>query len=212
MNIAATTSSVAEHFIARLIDAEVHQLPYPHVLIDNCFPLYYYDMMLAELPEDEAYTDRTFENRMMARVEQCGPFWQDLSRWMMTREVCGHVIDMFGLKGKFNADLRLVRDTEGYAIKPHTDIKAKAISLLFYLPSDDTKDGVGTSLYIPKDPEFTSDGTRRYEFDQFEKVKTAPFMPNTCLGFPRSNISFHGVRPINVQRRDVLLLNVYHSK
>ena len=219
MIIEADTQSVAEHFARRLLDAQVKREPYEHVYIENVFPLWYYDLLLAELPEDQSYTDRTFDNRAMTRqasLAKLGPFWHDLTRWMLSRECLVPIMDLFSTldhnRGGLGFDLRLVRDSRGYCIKPHTDIKAKAMSLLFYLPSDNERSEIGTRVYVPKEKGFTSDGTRRYEFAEFDSIYTAPFLPNSMFGFPRSDVSFHGVPPIEVTRRDVLLLNAYYTR
>lgn len=196
-----------EHFINRLMAADVVEKPYPHIYLTRCFPEYYYEQMLKELPPDEAYTDRTFENRIMCRTAELSGFWQELNDWMLTRKTIDAVLNVFNKTGPVKADVRLVRDKEGYRIKPHTDIKSKLISLLFYLPKEDS-DG-GTSILIPKKEGFTSDGLKRFEFEDFIKVYTAPFSRNTMFGFPRADNSFHGVEPTTLKQRDVLLLNIY---
>lgn len=47
--------------------------------------------------------------------------------------------------------------------------------------------------------------------NNFTKVKTCKFHPNTLLIFPRTNESFHGVDEINIdsKERDLLLFNYY---
>lgn len=204
---------VATHFIGRMEAADLIAEPYPHIYVTRCFPEWYYAQMLEALPEDEVYTDRTFDHRAMCHAFEAGPFWKDLQRWMLSPPVIKAVLDTFpnlDLDGKLRADVRLVRDTLGYQIKPHTDIKAKLISLLFYLTKESQT--AGTTVMIPKEAGFTSDGTRRYEFGAFTNVFTAPFEPNTMFGFPRSDKSFHGVEATTIGRRDVLLLNLYRFK
>lgn len=201
---------VADHFIDRLMAADVKHAPYQHVYLTRAFPQQYYDLMLEELPPDEAYTDRTFENRAMVQTIALGSFWKDLTVWLTNRDVILTILDTFSLKpATLKVDVRLVRDSVGYKIKPHTDIKSKLLSLLFYLAPDEQHANGGTTIMVPKDRSFTSDGLSRYPFEDFEPVYTAPFMPNTMLGFPRSNVSFHGVEPTRIPKRDVLLLNLY---
>ena len=202
--------NVAEHFISRLESAEIKDSPYKHTYITRAFPQDYYESMLKFLPPDESYTDRTFDNRAMVRAYDLGGFWQGLSIWMTKQNVLRAVLDLFELKpSTIKIDVRLVRDSRGYKIKPHTDIKSKLLSLLFYLAPDETQPGGGTTVMVPKDRSFTSDGLSRYPFEDFENVYTAPFLPNTMFGFPRSPVSFHGVEPTTVEKRDVLLLNLY---
>lgn len=210
MSAVLKTHFAADHLIQRLMDAEVNPDPYPHTYITRAFPKQYYDLMLEELPPDEVYRDHTFDNRMMVRTQELGPFWTDLTDWMLSNEVIQSVLGIFKIKAYgLKADVRLVRDSKGYKIKPHTDIKAKVLSLLFYLAPDEENPGGGTTVMVPKDKSFTSPGTARYPFEDFEDVYTAPFLPNTMLGFPRSDVSFHGVHPTSLERRDVLLLNLY---
>lgn len=208
--LANKPNPVAEHFIGRLMDAEVKRLPYLHAYITRAFPEYYYQEILENLPPDAKYTDRQFDNRMMVSVNDLDAFWRRLGSWMLSREVIGTLLDVFEVNvNRIHAEVRLVRDTQGYKIKPHTDIKSKLLSLLFYLAVDDAHAEEGTTIMIPKKEGFTSDGLTRYPFEDFDGVYTAPFMPNTVLGFPRSEVSFHGVLGTTIPRRDVLLLNMY---
>jgi hypothetical protein len=55
---------------------------------------------------------------------------------------------------RIETDARLVRDFTNYAISPHTDSPRKVVSLLFYLPQDDAKRHLGTSIYAPTNPDF----------------------------------------------------------
>ena len=200
-----------EHLVYRLNDVEVMEAPFPYIYVTRAFPQNYYEAILANLPPDETYKDRTFENRMMVSVKDLNtPFWSELYDWMSSYDLIGTLLNLFKLDcRKLSLDVRLVRDTAGYAIKPHTDIKAKLMSLLFYLPQDESSPESGTSIMLPKDKDFTSDGKMRYAFENFDTVTTAPFVPNTMLGFTRSDVSFHGVHPTSLPVRNVLLLNLY---
>jgi len=212
MKVQASTQDVIQHVLERLGVAVTAEEPYRHFYTDQAFPDWYYEMMLAELPSDDFYTDRTYENRMMISAEACGTFWRELESWMGTSDICALLLKKFDLVGRFGANVRLVRDKSPYKIKVHTDVKSKAVSLLFYLAKNADVPEMGTSVFVPKEQGFSSDGTRRYEFEDFTKVYTAPFLPNTVFGFPRSDVSFHGVEPIDVAQRDVLLLNIYRAK
>lgn len=201
---------VSEHFIGRLLDAEVKTVPYPRIYVTRAFPQYYYEEILENLPTEDKYTDRQFDNRMMVQVKDLGSFWRHCNDWLTSREVIGTLYQIFKLDvRKIKVDVRLVRDSKGYRIKPHTDIKTKLLSLLFYLARDEDSPDEGTTIMTPKKHGFTSDGTTRFPFDEFDDFYTAPFLPNTMLCFPRSEVSFHGVRGTKITTRDVLLLNLY---
>jgi hypothetical protein len=211
MIVEAINESVAQYLAGKLDAAHLTEEPFPHVYIKNVFPQFFYDMALASLPPDEIYADRTFEHRAMAHAKEAGPFWEGVAGWMVTQDICGRLIRLLRLTGKFGADLRLIRDSPGYTIKPHTDIKAKAASCLFYLPENAEHPEIGTSVYVPRQEGFTSDGTRRYEFEEFSKVCTMPFVPNSMFAFARSDASFHAVEPTGFGPRNQLLLNIYRQ-
>ena len=123
----------------------------------------------------------------------------------------------------FSIRIALVKDFTKYNLGAHTDTVGKLMSFLFYIPEDDTLSNFGTSLYQPtskidsdiqqhlkKDKHFTEDETKKY----FKKIKTCPFIPNSVLIFPRTQLSFHGVEEVNINKkeRNLLLLNYYIHK
>ena len=166
---------------------------------------------LAKLEEDE-------------EANQRGHLWRDLSSWLLGDAFRDLIIDKFhigiaerfgeGARLKTDVDGRFVRDFHQYQIHPHTDKPTKLVSLLFYLPADDSLCRHGTVIYRPIDPNFRCDGTTRHSFELFRKVATMSFLPNTLLGFLRTDRSFHGVEEIKDERieRNVLLYNVYVHK
>ena len=115
---------------------------------------------------------------------------------------------------RIETDARLVRDFTNYAISPHTDSPRKLVSLLFYLPQDDRKRHLGTSIYVPKQPDFQCPGTGHHPFEQFNKVATMEYRPNTLFAFVKTERAFHGVDPIADADvvRDLLLYNIYVTK
>lgn len=150
--------------------------------------------------------------------------WSSIARWILGDRFRDLIIGKFmdGIRARFGADARLVttvearfvRDMTDYSIKPHTDTPRKLVSLLFYLPADDALQALGTSLYVPKDPAFRCPGEKRHPFEQFNKVMTAGFLPNSLLGFLKSDQAFHGVEVIRQPRieRNLLLYNIYLEK
>jgi hypothetical protein len=69
---------------------------------------------------------------------------------------------------------------------------------------------LGTSIYKPRNSEFTCWGGPHHPFDQFERTTTVEFLPNRLLAFPKTDRSFHGVEPIEREqvRRRLLINNV----
>jgi hypothetical protein len=88
------------------------------------------------------------------------------------------------------------------------------VSLLFYLPPDDSMRHLGTSIYAPRDPTLRCEGTAHHPFERFKRVATMEYRPNTLFGFFKTDRAFHGVDPIADERveRDLLLYNIYVTK
>jgi hypothetical protein len=110
---------------------------------------------------------------------------------------------------RVSSELLLMRDKAAYALGPHTDNRAKLISVLFYLAPDESAAELGTTLYRPKDPAFLCPGGPHHPRRLFEPVTTLPYRPNTLLAFPKSQRCFHGVEPVAEGRqRDLLLYDI----
>ncbi|KJV08758.1 hypothetical protein VZ95_15695 [Elstera litoralis] len=108
-------------------------------------------------------------------------------------------------------DMILVRDASSDGVKIHTSDPKNLITLLFYLPEDARYAPCGTTLYLPKQRDFRCWGGPHHGFADFDKVWTAPFLPNSLYMFVKSDDSFHGVEPIQIEgmRRDLLLFYVH---
>lgn len=107
----------------------------------------------------------------------------------------------------------LTEDKIGYAIGPHTDAPSRLATILIYVPTDDSSHFAGTSLYVPKNA-----GVKRgvspahFQSQDFHRVYTAPFLPNSALGFVVSPNSFHGVEKVEslpTARRQIMLFLKY---
>lgn len=153
-----------------------------------------------------------------------GTVWHELSTWLMSDAFRDLLIEKFrsGIRERFPAmkrvvaeiDGRFVRDFTQYLIHPHTDQPRKLLSLLFYLPADESLSRHGTAMFRPKDPELRCEGDARHQFESFHKVATMPFVPNALFGFLKTDQSFHGVEEITDAQieRNVLLYNIYVKK
>lgn len=167
--------------------------PYQYAFLSNVFSKELYRDFLDNLPPDGAYKQYSskYPNRYIFSGKQ-DPFWFS-------------VFEQINEKGK--ARSQLCRDFPGYSIGPHTDGRKEHITALLYL-TDREVPYAGTSLYVHKDPEFTSDGTQHLEFQDFRRFASAPYAPNCGFVFKRSDRSFHGVEPVDVIR-NVLQISIY---
>lgn len=214
MSLTRTLASMQARY--QIANSHIKRWPYAHFFVENVFPERFYDDILSHLPSSDHYTTgkSTYHGRKFANPNKL-----DLFDFLLTEDFLKVVITAFlpDFKKRFpNAnfkpemDLRLVLDSDNYSIGPHTDAAWKVASLLFYLPANDDLSDLGTSIYLPKDPNFVCPGGPHHKFEGFDRVWTAPFIPNSCFGFFKTDQSFHGVEPITIPcRRDVLLWNLY---
>jgi len=205
---------IFDQFCYNLCNAPIQTYPFPHFHAFNIFPSDFYEHLLSTLPADADYTASDasdYNGRRFASVDGL-----PLRDAFLSRDFMKRIVRMFGphfpkVEGNVIPELRLIRDGQHYFIGPHTDAPWKLISLLFYLPpSGSNLNDIGTSLYTPRDPTFRCLGGPHHPFELFYRVHTAPFRPNSCLGFLKTSHSFHGVEPISRHiQRDVLLWNLY---
>jgi hypothetical protein len=166
-----------------------------------------------------------FLDQELARLsQQQSDFWRSLAEWMYSDPFASAFVTRFcqALQPRLEAIMRsegqikakgdalLVQDHTRYAIGPHTDAPHRLVTFLFYLPKDDSTRNLGTSVYRPKDPDFTCWGGPHHPFDQFDRVETIEFLPNRLLAFPKTERSFHGVERIEQEKveRRLLINNV----
>ena len=206
-----------EHVIYKLRNAPVSRYPFPHFYAENVFPDDFYWNLLKNLPEDEKYSGDSgtgiYNNRRFAVLDAL-EFDEFKSNHFASSLLSIFPQDFHTRfpdgKAKFSTEWRLVRDEKGYQIGPHTDAKWKVLSLLFYLPVDNSYPDAGTSIFVPEDHKFECAGGPHYNKQGFLKAWTAPYKPNSCFGFWKTSNSWHGVDEIGYKmRRDVLLYNIF---
>jgi len=234
------SSDVEQYLHYRVANARILTYPFAHFYIENIFPSDCYRYLVATLPEQRHYKrlDETgsvakglyperfvcdLEVAQKAELDRDGKtgIWNELARVFLGPEFAHRVlscfydavVQRFGRDSEldFELDCRLFRDFSNYSISPHTDTPKKLVSLLFYMPKDESMEELGTSIYVPKDPSFRCEGRIHHPLDLFKRVMTAPYRPNSLLGFFKTDNAFHGVERIareNTQR-DSILYNIY---
>jgi|GEM_PF-1534626 len=118
------------------------------------------------------------------------------------------------LQDRLNTTFILMQHRNNYYLGPHTDRKEKIITGVFYCPESDELGHLGTTVYDPKVPGFTSDGTVHHNPDDFTKVRTIPYTQNAMLLFFRSDTFFHGVERLTEadlkgSKRSTILFNYW---
>lgn len=224
------------HFIDRLRLTQVDSDPFPHYFLEQVFPEDYYRELLQHLPPSDVYknlyevTDLKldhFRHRDQRDMDQgwteglpseLRPFWTSFNEWFLGEDLAQAVMKSFGLEGPpgVSVESQFIRHRAGYYLGPHSDLYTKLVVLLLYLAPDDSAEHLGTSLYRPRKAGFSCPDSKHYPFEDFIRVKTAPYRPNSLLAFVRSDVSFHGLEPLSEQDvvvagRDVIQY-VIHDK
>lgn len=231
-------SIVNSHISRRLTESQIIYDPFPHLYVRNVFPDQIYEQLLknkpkhSKLPTLQQIGLTTYHQPRKALVltddgiskligEQ-HTFWSNFIEWICSEEFKSIVISKFGelitqrftdKNINFDCTAKYLHDTKGYKLGPHTDRADKVVTLLFYLPDDDSLQQLGTSIYKPKNSNFICEGGPHYDVDRFDLYKTSKFLPNSLFGFFKTNNSFHGVEPVifNVDRQLISYSILYQS-
>jgi hypothetical protein len=211
------------HLVQQIKTTPLKTDPYFYFHTEQVFPAAFYQEILENIPDPsyfsklDSYPQRSiflFATETLERLPFAQfLFWDRFATSITSLKFANALLDKFAspLKERFGEklplekigiDLTIVRDQPGYFIGPHTDHPNKILTLLFYLPSSNAQKHLGTSIYIPKDRSKKCNGYQHHSFDDFDKVSTAPFIPNSVFGFLRSDCSFHGVEPINSEEKE----------
>ena len=231
------SSSAEQYTLYQIANAPLREHPYPHILVQDVFePGFYRGMLENLLPpalmrpikeeravgksySDDRYVCTLTQDRIGALPQPYAEFWGKFTRWLLDTPFALTLFNKFGphiqrrfgdRKPGFYNEALLVDDRARYVLGPHTDTPAKVITLLFYLPADDSRPHLGTSIYVPRDASFRCAGGPHHNFDLFDRVLTMPYLPNTLFAFFKSDNSFHGVEPVRDEnyRRHLLLYDI----
>jgi hypothetical protein len=231
------SSNVNLHVLYKVANAPVNLYPFPHIYVRDIFPPDFYRVLREHLPPAGVYKDLKELNRVgagypdtrlvmmvspeniQALAEPFRSFWDVVGRWLLggfgetVLAKFGQFLDRrFGNSRamQYYDEAMIVQDYSTYSLGPHTDSPKKVLAFLFYLPADDSLAHLGTSIYVPKDPNFTCPGGPHHKFDRFERMATMPYLPNSLFAFVKTSNSFHGVEPIQEKgiRRDLLLYDI----
>jgi len=233
---AQTLANPEKHLWRAISAARIEHSPFAHAFVGGAFPEPYYCDMLRYFPDSDALVSNSQAgrgNQLQARFvfeikddyldslpELQRKFWHKLGTWILGKELRTCVLDKFseqvGVRFPhsrsvdFYSDAVLVEDHTTHSMGPHTDHPRKAVTLLFYLPTDQSQFHMGTSIFMPKDRTFECSGLAHHSFEKFDEVRSFPFVPNALFMFAKTGNSFHGLAPVvdpNARRR-LLMLNI----
>jgi hypothetical protein len=180
--------------------AEAHESPYRHWFVSNVFPQNVYKV-LKDMPfpvgdlggvsgTREAHNaDRVyFSGSNLDEFENCraaAEAFQDDETVRLFDEAFGGT-----LKDSY-VRIEYAQDTDGFWLKPHTDIGVKMFTMLIYMSDDPAHADLGTDIYA----------------DENSHVGRSPFQPNSAMIFVPSKRTWHGFekRPIHGVRRSLIV-------
>jgi hypothetical protein len=174
--------------------------PYPHWLLRDVFPKGVYEALkrmpfpVAELggvsgTREAHNADRVyFAGRNLDDFEACRAaaeaFQDDAIVRLFGEAFRGRLRDTF-------VRIEYAQDTDGFWLKPHTDIGVKLFTMLIYMSDDPDHADLGTDIYADADTH----------------VGRTPFVPNGAMIFIPSDRTWHGFerRPIRGVRRSIIV-------
>lgn len=196
-------SSVQQQLVVGVERAELRNKPFDHIYMENVFEPETYAALLSAMPDRRFYhylkhsdavrKDGTSTRlRMYLYPELLDRLPEQQRRvWVPVAETLCSVELELAFKRKFRSALEerfnksveeigmypipiLLRDQPGYRIGIHSDVPTKAITVQYYLPSDEAQRHVGTIFHEGKTGE------------EAERLTQMAFMPAAGYAFPVS--------------------------
>jgi hypothetical protein len=231
--------SIVDHGEESLLSGSYFDRPYPHLTFEKFFADDVYRLLIANWPDLDRYVDlngaRTRKQfTLYDRKADAG----DPKRTELWRTVCD-ALSAPAIEAALRERLRrgleirarggdedwpipmfpqpvLYADLDGYAIKPHTDTRRKALTMLIYMPDDDGRREFGTTIY-----KISPMSIFAWKTYGLVKEKRVPFLPNSGYAFvvisPAHSLlhaSWHGRAAISVDNAKPrkMILNAYYAK
>ncbi|HBW86105.1 MAG TPA: hypothetical protein DEF82_05020 [Crocinitomicaceae bacterium] len=218
-------------------NAQIREFPFPHFYLKDIFPTDFYQRIQNNLPSKselwpieekrpvKGYKERfvcCFDDESLSTLSSDKSiFWKEFRDTYLRGAFGSLLMSKFHelISARFDGrtdlefydELLLVHDIKNYSLGPHTDSPKKVITVLFYLPADENHQSLGTSVYIPNDSSFQCPGGPHHPHENFLKLKTMPYSPNSVFCFFKTNNSFHGVEKLTEDGygRWLLLYDIY---
>ncbi len=213
-------------FLAGIDGTALQTAPFDHVQLSELFPQSVYQQLLAALPDTRYFHELRHRDairpdgsstrlRLYLYPEQLWRLpapvrerWLPLARLLSSRELQ----DVFKRKFRRALETRfgrpidrinffpipiIVRDLPGYRIGIHSDVMTKGITVQFYLPGDDSQNGIGTIFHEGMTGEAAT------------RTKQMPFLPACGYAFPvQAQESWHSAATTTEadgERRSIML-------
>jgi hypothetical protein len=198
---ASANGTVEQQLSAAVERSEIRHQPFDHIYMEDVLDSATYQALLAAMPDRRFYHDLRHRDAMrkdgsstrlrlylypeLVRAFPC----EQRRAWLpVAKALCSPRLEM-AFKRKFRDALEqrfgkaaekirlypipiLLRDQPGYRIGIHADVPSKAITVQFYLPSDDSQQHIGTIFHEGNEGEAAARTTQM------------AFMPSSGYAFP----------------------------
>jgi hypothetical protein len=235
---------VLSHLLSMLEETTVFNEPFTHCYFQRVFPAAIYADLLAALPDSSLYIAGRIKSEEGYSTRQRFPLqashlssldepqralWAGVSEALCAKEFQKALFGKlsiglarrFGIRPEEASQVpgyprpALFRDRPGYEIAPHPDTRRKIVTVQLFLPPDDSRPYLGTSLYHrslnPLKGLISGQG-------RFERFKQFPFRANSGYAFVVTNSplrpkSWHGCEktPPEAGLRNTLL-QIYYDQ
>jgi len=231
--------SIVRHGADSILAGTVTEKPYPRLMFKNFFANDVYRKLISSWPDIDRYVDlngaRTRKQYTLwdRSVEAGDPertaLWRAVSHALSAPEIEAALRERLkrGLEIRSKGSGEgwpvpmypqpvLYADFDGYAIKPHPDTRRKVLTMMIYMPEDESQRDLGTAVY-----KISPMGVFAWKSYGLVKEKTAPFLPNTGFAFvvihPAHSLlhtSWHGRDTISIDNSKprMTILNTYYAK
>jgi hypothetical protein len=196
----ADTQAVIADLAKSFAGAARSETPYRHWTLSNVFgPAITHALSTLDFPTQElagVSGARELHNDTRQYFDQA-----NIARYPVCRAVAEAfqaqaTVDMIGAATGASLDgcflrIEYAQDTDGFWLKPHTDLGVKKLTMLYYLANGDGQDDLGTDIYRDADT----------------WAKRSSFQPDSALVFVPSDNTWHGFapRPIAGVRKSVII-------
>jgi hypothetical protein len=194
------SEAVKKSLLASIGSSDQHKTPYRHWILRKVFPTgVYADLKAMPFPVAElAGVSGTREAHNADRIYFSGTNLETFESARATAEAfqdpetVAYIADTFGAPLE-NTYVRIeyAQDTDGFWLKPHTDIGVKMFTMLVYMSDDPRHSDLGTDIYA----------------DENTHSGRSPFEANAAMIFVPAKNTWHGFekRPIHGVRRSIIV-------
>lgn len=231
--------SIVRHGGESILAGTAFDRPYPHLSFENFFAEDVYRRLISHWPDIDRYVDlngaRTRKQYTLwdRQVEAGDPertaLWRTVSDALSAPPIEAALRDRLtkGFEMRANGSGEgwpvpmhpqpvLYADFHGYAIKPHPDTRRKVLTMMIYMPEDESQRELGTTVY-----KISPMGVFAWKTYGLVREKTLPFLPNAGFAFvvihPAHSLlhaSWHGRETISLDNAKprMTILNTYYAK